>query len=118
MSLDWNISQVRNYEELIVDDSKEWAITQNLIWSTIAIDMGAITDDNWQEFYARLTTYERLIGTPSADLTPPKEVKRRIGLYCNVTTRTRLQWLKRVVNNRMDDFVSYADWKIEKEAEA
>jgi hypothetical protein len=114
MSLNWDIRNMHGHEQLH-EDEREWQITNNLIWSTIAVDMGSITDDNWQEFYARLSTWERLMGYSTEHLTTPQQVRRRIGLVCNVSTTTRLQWMKRMVNTRIDDLKRYADSQVGKD---
>lgn len=112
MSLNWNISKMHDHKAFHEND-REWQITNYLIWATMAIDMGAITEGNWEEFYARLTLWERLVDTPTEQLTTPQAVHRRIGLVCNVVTKTRLQWVKRVVMMRMDDFTVYASRAVE-----
>lgn len=60
MSLDWNATNVENYEEITTDE--EWVVTEAIIFGTMAIDMGEITEANWQEFYARTAMFESLFG--------------------------------------------------------
>lgn len=70
-----------------------WQITNGLIWSTMALDMGEI--DAKGEFATRLAIYYRLFPDGEVKITTA-QVQAHVGLRCNVTTRTRGQWLKRM----------------------
>lgn len=65
-------------------------ITHALIWHTMAIGMGSITERNWQEFYRRVHCRERVAGSLllSSEGSPhhikPQDVRRHIGLKTNV----------------------------------
>ena len=106
MSLNWNIRSVREYEEL-VDGGRESAITEMLVWATMAIGLGDITEKNADEFYARVKLAEKLTGTfgwvegKNYSL-QPEDVQRRIGLSTNVTDEARSTWLKRYVGYDLD----------------
>jgi hypothetical protein len=51
MSLNWNIEKI--HERLIVDGKMD-SVTEALIWATMAVDIGDITEKNWKEFYFRV----------------------------------------------------------------
>jgi hypothetical protein len=87
------------------DDNERMAI-DCLIWATIAVCMGEITEKNYREFYARIHTIELLDssfrlstddkGNQERVYYTLEEVKRWIGLKTNVTTLSRAGFLKRV----------------------
>ena len=78
-------------------------ITDTLIWSTIATDIGDITEDNWEEFFIRFDICQRdtpwmyEVDDETKERTPrfitPEEVQSHIGLRCNVSYKTWRQWL-------------------------
>ena len=88
-------------------------VLHTLIWTTMSIGMGEITEENWKAFYTRM----KLIGSDRSLLRRDKdgnytvpissqEVKDHIGLMTNADTLTKLQFLKRayrVVNERVED---------------
>ena len=116
MSLNWNIEGVKDSESVcwIKGDDDKFTmnpVTHAIIFTTMSVDIGRITDDNWPEFYARSQIISRLYGKPlinsdgeEADLTP-EDVKAHIGLYCNVITLPRTKWLTKTKQtlNRMTD---------------
>lgn len=100
MALNWNISKVENHEELT--GSPEWALTDALIWATLAVGIGSITAKNYKEFYGRLHLLELIHGTFRVRDGKPyyitiDDVKRRIGLETNVGTIPRSTFLKQKV---------------------
>jgi len=102
----------------------ETSVRETLIWGTMAIDMGEITEKNWTEFYARIHAIELIGGAlqqevqtkgkgePKPVLIEPKDVKRWIGLIANVVTKTRRQFMSKI-NRNIDEFAI----KAEKEAD-
>jgi len=113
MALNWDMTEVRD-THLLHNTAKEkggerpfpegsdedwvgdrqWEITNNLIWATMAVDMGSITEKNYEEFYRRLIIAGRVFGSPYRITLA--DVKRRIGLGCNVTTKTATQFANRM----------------------
>lgn len=98
MSLDWNCEKCAN--PLPVDE-EEAAMRTALIWATMAIDLGSITEDNVDEWVFRLI-YQRRLGLNyiyiDDDVTPAEVegwVRRWIGMYTNVKSEPRKKWLKR-----------------------
>ena len=47
MALNYNLQAV----EADYKDDAVWPITNALIWGTMSVAMGSITEDNWKEFY-------------------------------------------------------------------
>jgi len=87
-------------------------VTNTLIWSTIAVDLPGITAENCGEFFARLRFVERLDGAfliraevdgkrpeGAAAFITEEEVLAHVGLKCNVSPKTRAQWLKRFTHD-------------------
>jgi hypothetical protein len=106
MSLDWQVDGIANYESVCwiptgeVDsegEPRKWLnpVTEALIWATISVGIGEITAANAQEFYARLSTYERTTGAaflrqPNDDGSvsdyhiTPADILAHVGLRTNV----------------------------------
>lgn len=87
MSLNWDARAVRDIDNLT---DNERVTLDSLIWSTLAIGMGEITDENAQEFYTRLSLIEKVTGASRFDgeskplYFTPDDVKRFVGLTTNV----------------------------------
>ena len=86
----------------------QWAITDGLIWMTMGVDMGRITEDNWLEFLTRVRLLEKLQGAFMHKGDEPyyftaTDIRRRIGLSTNVATKTLAVWRNRVVKQWTED---------------
>ena len=121
MALHWDITNCKNMESLKVEETGEWAITHSLIWLTIAVDMGQITDKNIGEFYARTKVWEALTGgmvkNGSEDyFLTFADIHKRIGLTTNVCNVTITNWFKRInkmlTENRYGTMNGISDNKI------
>lgn len=98
MSLDYDLTGIEGLEE---KTPEERAVTDGLIWSTLAAGMGKITAENADQFYARVRIAELLLGAvmagPSgAQPITPVDVKANIGLKTNVGMETNAAWRKRM----------------------
>lgn len=107
MALHWDITRCANSDELLADDDAA-AFTDLMIWSTLGVGIGSITEDNWPEFYARLH-----VAGYATNVTP-QQVHRYVGLGTNVSNETRLQWMKRIVGQRLDEEVRHARREVSK----
>lgn len=102
-------------------------ITNALIWGTMFVDMGQITEENVDEFYARTVLQEKLSGaylteTDDEGNHKPRyityeDVRNHIGLRTNVSFVKRAQWLKRVTDYQFKDIVERAKMKLQREKE-
>lgn len=119
MALHWDISNVKDYNLLhntapegcdlphpkgSIEDfvgDVEWDITNTLIWATISVDMGKITEKNYEEFYRRLRMVGIVYGSPYQITL--SDVKRRIGLSTNVITTTATQFNNKMKKRMVDD---------------
>lgn len=111
MSLNFELSDIENYRETGYDaEGVLRPETKSLIFATMVVGIGRITEGNAAEFYARLHAFERLSGTYLTEqgkdvYLTPEDVQRHIGLSTNVANETRAKWLKRVLGGQVDDHV-------------
>ena len=61
MALTWDITKVDNWK-LKRKSKKNKSVLDILIWATLIIGVGKITQKNYKKFFARLTAYEHLHG--------------------------------------------------------
>ena len=110
MALHWNLEKCKDLEE--IKGEKEWGITECIIWTTMPAAMGSITESNWKEFLFRVKVIEKLSGSllnkhGENGVEPvyftPEMVKKRIGLYTNVSTETRAAWMRGYVKNMLQE---------------
>ena len=101
MALHWNIIKCKDES---IKSEKEWGVTENLIFMTMAVGLREISEENWKEFLFRLKVIEIVDGPilRKVDSKPayytPEIIKKRIGLWSNVSNETRSSWLKRYLN--------------------
>jgi hypothetical protein len=113
MSLDWNLTKISNNTEVCWEKNEDGTdklnpVTESLIWLTMGIGMGSITEDNQSDFYCRVAMYEKLFGTMlsywkdskkvSVPITP-EDIHNHIGLTTNVSKDTDASFRKRIVEN-------------------
>lgn len=107
MSLNWDITRVKG-------DPKEWTPEQNdsttvIIWATMVIGMGEITEANAQDFWLRLDMYQKVTGGWTPAVTPA-DVRRLIGLRTNVSKETDAAFRRRMAEISADR--SRVAWQI------
>lgn len=114
MSLDWSISDVKDWESISMkeENGREGTITQALIWGTLSIGLPGITEKNATEFFWRVRVLERedgafvrhYDGKEMQDvLLTRADIDRRIGLSTNVSTEARRVWVARQVKRLARD---------------
>lgn len=126
MSLDWNLSKIKNWQTLCFEPAKHDdptrgitkgdrrlnPVTDALIFACPIIDLGGITEKNKDEFWGRISLFEKLNGTilngwderSKKQVPYPlkyEDIEAHVGLSCNVIDKTRSQWQKRLVDNWM-----------------
>lgn len=140
MSLNWTVENVEDFEnrcytEATVDQPMKGVkkgdtilspTTEALIWISLSVGLGAITEKNWEKWYARAHTVEKLGGAFRWQLSDgereelfltPEDVYRHIGLSTNVHRETDAQWRRRVIAANVDSFARHArDWAAEESA--
>jgi hypothetical protein len=122
MALNWNLADIKDSDSVCwieatrddpnhgIEAGKSYMnpVTNALIWATIAVDLGEITETNAAEFFARLRFTEQIDGPfliraevdgvrpeGAAAYITAEEVWAHVGLCCNVSPKTRAQWMKR-----------------------
>ena len=113
MSLNWNVQKVDNYEEM---QETESGITDAVVWLTMAVGIGEITETNVEEFAQRTALVQMLNGPwlVRGIYVTEEMIRRRIGLYTNVSDETWAAWSKRYFGKRA--LVEVADRQIVKQA--
>jgi len=114
MSLNWSISDVRDYEQITITDLDDRTIprevhqeglkTEALVFLTMGIGMNKITEDNEGEFFSRVDMWESVSGT-MLRLGPEREryyltyedVHRRVGLGTNASNLTKAAFHKKLI---------------------
>lgn len=103
MSLDWNMTAVKDFENLHKSDDDR-VVTDMLVWGSLSLDLGEITEKNIDEWLFRMKAFERVAGQGQGikdgrSFNPGREdMERRIGMRTNVCTKTRKQFLKKCCN--------------------
>jgi len=118
MSLNWNLKAVKDSDSFCFitafadgDGYKRGdrifnPLTKSLIFVTMSLDIGEITEKNYVEFFQRLRLYEDLFGQiirfggdqwDGPERTSLDDVRRHIGLTTNVTTKPLKTWLNRII---------------------
>ena len=107
MSLDYELGNIANYKEVCYTGEpgqrKMSGVTHALIFVTMSVDIGHITEKNYLEFYTRAKFVAALHGrTLYRDRTESEftveEIRAHIGLHTNVSDRTRAHFVKRHVD--------------------
>lgn len=121
MSLDWDTTKCDPPHPVDQDDAR---MREALIWTTVGVDLGSITEKNVDEWVWRLW-HGHKIGLGYFHIregTTPYQletwVRRWVGLVCNVVSKPRKEWLKRVsevMSTRTTEDLQYYQRK--KEAE-
>jgi hypothetical protein len=99
MSLNWDLSDIKNQKELCwmkdglgsngQQQFRMHPATETLIFMTLAVEIGEITKKNWEEWFLRARVWEKAMGALRHDgkkdhPITPEEVKLHIGLKTNV----------------------------------
>lgn len=113
MALHWNLEAIENHKEVCWIETDEKGddgeprvrmnpVTETLIFMTMAVRMGSITEANADDFYARVGLIERLDGAMmhkyedgerKDKFFTPEDIHAHIGLVCNVTTESFSKFL-------------------------
>lgn len=87
MALTWNIKNVKDWKKK-QRKQRNKLVLNVLIWSTLVVGFGCITEKNYKKFYARLTAMEHLNGAylykgKKPDYITLEDVEMWIGLKTN-----------------------------------
>jgi hypothetical protein len=101
MALHWNLSKIADYEKVCLNaDGSVSAKTETIIWATMTVQLGKITESNYQEFFVRLDFGNRLRSW-GYDLTE-EDIKAHIGLTTNVIDEPWSKYQKHIMGLYMD----------------
>lgn len=108
MSLNFSFKDIANWDEIVsdpFDTDKISPVTNNLIWMTMAIDLGEISEKNYHEFWWRTRLLQRLDG-PELTFSDgvemrltEQDIRDHIGLKTNVIDLPRKKWLVKFFTN-------------------
>jgi len=112
LSLDWSISDVRDWESLKPTNREDDTIpteahqeglkTEALLWLTMGVGIREITEENLDEFFSRVDMWEGVhgsylkLGGESYRLTY-EDVARRVGLSTNASSMTKSAFHKSLI---------------------
>lgn len=94
MSLNWDANRCANPTPA---DSNEAGGRECLIWGSIALDMGDISDKNVDEWFFRFKFLESVGRSITNQPMTRSVIERWVGLRMNVITLPRKKWMKRVM---------------------
>jgi len=96
MSLNWDCNKCANP---LPANEVEASERECLIWGSIALDMGEVTEANVNEWYFRFKFMEKIGRSITSQPMRMDVIKRWVGLRMNVVTLTRKKWMKRVIDH-------------------
>lgn len=93
MSLDWNVEKCTFDRDL----EKQTGNANRLIWQTLAVDLGSITEKNLSEWVFRCAVIKILNKGIYDSFNPVTEdfLRPYIGLYTNVSTTSRAKFMNK-----------------------
>lgn len=94
MSLDWDCSKCPAGS--MPANAEEHGARECLIWGSISIDIGRITEENASEVLFRYRFLERIDQSITTQPMTMEAIQRWIGLRTNVVTLDRKAWLEKV----------------------
>lgn len=124
MSLNWNVSNIADsnavcFHHYTEDGEPQRRLTQTtelLIFTTMVVGFGRITESNYQEFYKRVALFERLRGAVRVkkgdsgkfvdDPYTLEDIRQHIGLTTNVSEEKPAAWRKRIIESWERDLVN------------
>lgn len=125
VSLDFDYSACHGRESW---GQRDWDMLDKLIWGTMVVDIGTITDANIREWLFRMTLGDRILGgrgyfvmryqfDGDIPLTAA-HLRKFVGLKTNVTTTTRAKWMKKVISQATSLIESRVSSELQKESMA
>lgn len=92
------------------DGNQQWhPVTDALIWATMMVDLGSITEKNIDEWCFRmglilkLTGKAHLVGSLGSYFISRADIENHIGLKTNVTTKSRSAFLTKIFGHNSSD---------------
>lgn len=80
------------------DDFRVFSVkTEQIIWLTMSVGIGRITEKNWEKFYTRAYAWQRINSHDSDNLVEASDVYDHIGLCTNASSLTDSKFVKKLV---------------------
>ncbi len=100
MALNYNLDKITNSGSVCFRENGTMAVdTYHLIWATMAVDLGKITKENVKEWMVRLSMLSIVDSECGTWSTITEEILTlHIGLSTNVSSTTRAQFKKKIIN--------------------
>jgi len=110
MSLDYDLTEIEDSASVcydLVDEANDTfqmkSVTQNIIFATIPVDIGHITEDNYLDFWLRYKLWAASYVSEKFHLGfTLEDIHNHIGLKTNVSTMTKHTWLTKRLSEFMD----------------
>lgn len=110
MSLDYNLTNIRSFEDLCYNKNGMNPVTECLIYTTMSIGISKITKENYRKFYARMAALHGVSGKPlrrfnnetqTREHYAPSiyEVRDHIGLSTNASRKSDSEFMKQLTIN-------------------
>ena len=89
--------------------------TQLLVFATMALDIGEVTEDNVEEWYWRAQFLDALSNEDTYAVLTREFVRRHIGLWVNVRTEKRASFIARHVKRHKENVLWHVNSKVDRE---
>ena len=111
MSLDWDVSEC-TFDR---DSERQTGNAENLIWKTMAVDLGSITEKNLSEWVFRCAVINILNTDIKSHPVTEDFLRPYIGLYTNVSTTSRAKFMNKCKGTLERDAIDLARRQQQKE---
>jgi hypothetical protein len=101
MSLNWDSSRCKAGDTPANEVEHGWR--ECLIWGSICIDIGQITDENVDEVLFRYRFMERIGESVTTQPMTKEAIQRWVGLRTNVANMTRAKWISKMTKRLGED---------------
>ncbi|MGI9438434.1 MAG: hypothetical protein ACR2OK_01905 [Parvibaculales bacterium] len=114
MSLDYSLENISNHETLCFDAEGDMtAVTRFIIFNTMVVGMGDITQDNFREFWLRCEVVDKMDGIYLNDSDTGRSVitldviEQHIGLWTNASRLKTGEWFENRVAFNLRNMGAY-----------
>ena len=123
MALHYDFSMCNSRESFT---DRDMHMLDRLIWGTMVVDLGRITNANIEEWLFRMRFGDAVLGEYFVMRYPgeepvkigPEHLRKFVNLTTNVSDKTRKQWLKKVVTQASERIESRVCAELQKELQS
>jgi hypothetical protein len=100
MSLDFKLTDIADWKEVCYNEGKMTAEAESVIFATMAVGIGHITEKSYVEFSVRAQVVAGVaeFGGDAYRALTPEVLHKYIGLRTNVCYEQEAKWIKRVLD--------------------